>query len=70
MLTEIEQTPFCNTVRTHTIIRFLARPAHGANQGKVGWKLIGYNASLNHKPPFGYYDAAALTAQPGQGEKQ
>jgi hypothetical protein len=56
-LTAIEKTPFFNHVRTHTIIGFLARPVHGGNYDKIGWKLIGYDDSLNHKPPFGYYDA-------------
>ena len=56
-LTEIEKTPFFNLVRTHTVIGFFARPAHGGNHDEIGWKLIGYNGSLNHKPPFGYYDA-------------
>jgi gluconate 2-dehydrogenase gamma chain len=56
-LTAIEKTPFFNMVRTHTVIGFFARPAHGGNYDKVGWKLIGYDDSLNHKPPFGYYDA-------------
>jgi gluconate 2-dehydrogenase gamma chain len=56
-LTEIEKTPFFNTVRMHTVIGFLARPVHGGNHDKVGWQLIGYDGSLNHKAPFGYYDA-------------
>jgi gluconate 2-dehydrogenase gamma chain len=56
-LTAIEKTKFFNTVRTHTVIGFLARPEHGGNYEKVGWKLIGYDGSLKHKPPFGYYDA-------------
>ena len=56
-LTEIEKTPFFNTVRTHTVIGFFARPVHGGNHDKAGWQLIGYDDSLNHKPPFGYYDA-------------
>jgi hypothetical protein len=30
---------------------------HGGNHNKAGWKLIGFDDSLNHKPPFGYYDA-------------
>src|SRR5580698_6364384 len=57
VLTEIEKTPFFNMVRTHTVIGFFARPEHGGNFEKIGWKLIGYDDSLNHKPPFGYYDA-------------
>jgi len=56
-LTEIEKTPFFEMVRVHTILGFLSRPEHGGNHDKVGWKLIGYDDSLNHKPPFGYYDA-------------
>jgi hypothetical protein len=57
MLTDIEKTPFFNMVRTHTVIGFLTLPVHGGNHDKIGWKLIGYDASLNHRPPFGYYDA-------------
>jgi gluconate 2-dehydrogenase gamma chain len=57
ILTSIEKTPFFNLVRTHTVIGFFARPVHGGNHDKVGWKLIGYDDSLNHKPPFGYYDS-------------
>jgi gluconate 2-dehydrogenase gamma chain len=57
VLTGIEKTPFFRTVRTHTVLGFFSRPEHGGNSDKVGWKLIGYDDSLNHKPPFGYYDA-------------
>jgi gluconate 2-dehydrogenase gamma chain len=57
VLTEIEKTPFFNMVRTHTVIGFFSRPVHGGNFDQIGWKLIGYEDSLNHKPPFGYYDA-------------
>jgi gluconate 2-dehydrogenase gamma chain len=56
-LTAIEKTPFFTLIRNHTVIGFLSRPVHGGNYNKVGWKLIAYNDSLNHKPPFGYYDA-------------
>jgi gluconate 2-dehydrogenase gamma chain len=70
VLTEMEKTPFFNLVRTHTVIGFLSRPVHGGNHDKVGWQLIGYDDSLNHKPPFGYYDAAFLTPQSGQGGKR
>jgi gluconate 2-dehydrogenase gamma chain len=57
VMTAMEKTPFFNTVRTHTIIGFFASPVHGGNQDKVGWKLIGYDDSLNFRAPFGYYDA-------------
>ena len=35
---------------------------HGGNQDQIGWKLIGYEDTLNHKPPFGFYDEQALKA--------
>lgn len=57
LLSAIEKTPFFNLVRTHTVTGFFSSPVHGGNQGKVGWELIGYNDSLDHSPPFGYYDA-------------
>ena len=56
LLTAIENTPFFRTVRNHTIIGMFASPAHGGNNSKVGWKLIGFDDALNFKPPFGYYD--------------
>jgi gluconate 2-dehydrogenase gamma chain len=57
VLTAMEKTPFFNLVRTHTITGFFASPSLGGNANKIGWKLVNYDDSLNHKPPFGYYDA-------------
>ncbi len=62
LLTAIEATPFFKTVRDHTVIGMFAGPQHGGNYNKVGWKLIGFEDTLNFQPPFGYYDAA-----PGSG---
>jgi gluconate 2-dehydrogenase gamma chain len=59
VMTAVEKTPFFRMVRTHTVLGFFSRPVHGGNADKVGWKLIGYDDSLNFKPPFGYYDAQA-----------
>lgn len=59
LLTAIEDTPFFELVRTHTITGFFASPVHGGNHGRVGWELLGYDDSLDHIPPFGYYDALA-----------
>lgn len=61
LLTSIEQTPFFNLVRTHTITGFFAHPIHGGNHGKVGWALIGYDDALQHEAPFGYYDALPVS---------
>lgn len=57
VLTALEDTPFFELVRTHTITGFFASPIHGGNFDKVGWELLGYDDSLDHIPPFGYYDA-------------
>lgn len=65
VLSEIEKTPFFRAVRTHTVLGFFSRPVHGGNYDKAGWKLIGYDDSLNHKPPFGYYDAEYLASHKG-----
>lgn len=69
VLTGIEKTPFFNMVRTHTIIGFFARPEHGGNHDQAGWKLIGYDPSLNHKAPFGYYDTEFLKLSANRGGK-
>ena len=44
------------SARTPSSDSSLAR-CTAATTTKIGWKLIGYDDSLNHKPPFGYYDA-------------
>jgi len=62
LLTAIEKTPFFLAVREHTLTVMFASPKHGGNFNKAGWKLIGFEDTLNFKPPFGYYDAAALKA--------
>ena len=55
-------TPFFLTVREHTLTGMFASPKHGGNFNKAGWKLIGFEDTLNFKAPFGYYDALALKA--------
>lgn len=57
VLTALEDTPFFELVRIHTITGFFASPLQGGNHDKIGWALIGYDDSLDHEPPFGYYDA-------------
>ncbi len=61
LLTSIEQTPFFDLVRAHTITGFFSDPVHGGNREKVGWQLVGWSDALEHAPPFGYYDALPRT---------
>ena len=42
VLTEIQQTPFFNLVRTHTIQGTFSDPFYGGNENFIGWDLIGY----------------------------
>jgi hypothetical protein len=56
LLKAIETTPFFVTVRDHTMIGMFASPIHGSNDNKAGWKMIGFDDTLNFKAPFGYYD--------------
>jgi hypothetical protein len=56
ILKGIEQTPFFNLVRQHTIIGFFANPEYGGNEGNAGWKLLGFEDKFDFKPPFGFYD--------------
>ena len=39
---------FFSTVRTHTIIGFLADPKYGGNRDYAGWKVIGYPGPSHH----------------------
>ena len=57
VMTDLEGTPFFQLVRTHTVTGFFASPLHGGNYDKIGWELLGYDDSLSHEAPFGYYDA-------------
>jgi hypothetical protein len=56
MLTDIQATPFFRAIRDLTIMGMFAAPQHGGNFNKVGWKLIGFDDSLNFHAPFGSYD--------------
>ena len=57
LLHAVEKTDFFEIVRIHTIMGFLSNPEYGGNDDQVGWKLIGFEESHVHEPPFGYYDA-------------
>jgi gluconate 2-dehydrogenase gamma chain len=57
VLREIEQTPFFQTVRFHTIVGTFALPTYGGNRDYAGWRLIGLDHQPAFQPPFGFYDA-------------
>lgn len=57
LIQAIENSPFFELLRTHTVLGFLGNPSYGGNRGKVGWHAIGFDDSMAHQHPFGYYDA-------------
>lgn len=56
LLKSIEKTDFFGTVRTHTIMGFLANPEYGGNHDGIGWKTVGFEDTFSYQPPFGFYD--------------
>ena len=52
----ISDTAFFETMRTLTILGFLASPAYGGNRGEAGWKAVGFTDEHAFEPPFGHYD--------------
>lgn len=57
LLTDIEETPFFNTLRYLTIAGMFADPSHGGNKDRIGWQLIGFENRHVWQAPYGYYDA-------------
>ncbi len=55
-LRSMEKTPFFGAMRFATIAGFLSLPKYGGNRDFVGWKFIGQEHVMEHKPPFGWYD--------------
>ena len=56
LLSAIEKTPFFETLRTHTVMGFLANSEYGGNRNQTGLRHIGFQSSHHFAPPFGYYD--------------
>ena len=56
VLKALEEQPFFELIRSHTIMGFLADPQRLGNRDGVGWKLIDFDSSPAFAPPFGYYD--------------
>jgi gluconate 2-dehydrogenase gamma chain len=57
LLHDIEQTPFFQTVRFHTIVGTFALPTWGGNRDYAGWHMLGFEHQPAFQPPFGFYDA-------------
>jgi gluconate 2-dehydrogenase gamma chain len=58
LLRAVESSPFFQTLRTHTIMGFLADPAYGADP-TAGHRTLGFQPAHEYTPPFGWYDDKA-----------
>ncbi|MEP6835403.1 MAG: gluconate 2-dehydrogenase subunit 3 family protein [Gemmatimonas sp.] len=56
LLKSIEKSDFFGAIRFATIAGFLSLPKYGGNKDYVGWKYVNQEHTLEHKPPFGWYD--------------
>lgn len=59
VLRSIQDTPFFGTVRFATIAGMFSIPSYGGNRDWVGWNLLGQEAAMDFRPPFGWYDQPA-----------
>jgi len=59
----IEDTPFFTAMIFMTHCGMFAMPAWGGNHDLSGWKMLGFENLHAWQPPFGYYDAQAITGE-------
>ncbi len=57
LLTEIENTPFFDSIRFLAIAGMFSLPEYGGNRDKIGYGLIGFEDRHAWAPPYGFYDA-------------
>jgi gluconate 2-dehydrogenase gamma chain len=61
IMRQVEHLPFFETARTLVVIGTLADSSHGGNRGGAGWSMIGFAHRPSYAPPFGWYDAQAVS---------
>ena len=61
LIRTMETSAFFELLRTHTVLGYLGDPSYGGNRGKIGWRQIGFEDRMTYEPPFGYYDADAMS---------
>ena len=66
----IETTPFFGTMRFLTVLGLLSLPSYGGNEGKAGWKLVGFVDQHIWEPPFGHYDRGYPGFEPYAKERR
>lgn len=68
VLKSIEDTPAFEVMRFMTLCGMFCLPSYAGNRENAGWELIGFDHRHAWQPPFGYYDAAAHSQIPSEGD--
>jgi gluconate 2-dehydrogenase gamma chain len=55
-LSQIEHTPFFESLQQLTVLGALTMPQYGGNHNGLGWQLIGFKDLHAFTAPYGYYD--------------
>jgi gluconate 2-dehydrogenase gamma chain len=63
LIRAMETSSFFELLRTHTVLGYLGDQTYGGNRGKIGWHQIGFDDRMAYDPPFGYYDAEAMSGK-------
>lgn len=63
LLQSIETGPFFNQMIFLTHCGMFAMPSWGGNRELSGWALLGFDNRHAWQPPFGYYDAQAVSGE-------
>lgn len=53
---EQEAPGFFGTARFLVVLGFASHPSYGGNRLQAGWRVMGFEPSFIHEPPFGAYD--------------
>ena len=64
VLTELEGTPFFETLLQHTREGLFADPVHGGNRGMLGWRLLGHPGAQRGYGPEAHAPDARIDRPP------
>lgn len=70
LIKEIEDSQFFGTLHFLTMLGMFCLPKYAGNRDEIGWDLLGFDHRHVWQPPFGYYDAEALSQETEAGPER
>jgi len=70
LIKEVEDSQFFGTLHYLTMLGMFCLPKYAGNRDEIGWDLLGFDHRHVWQPPFGYYDAEALSQNTEVGPEQ